>query len=236
MACGRGGDAQSARGPAQGDRDGERGTHTLELAAEEEDLEVQERPRALWVEVRLAKLAQDGGEVAQAVLLVRRLALALGLAHERQLEPQPVLGRLRHAGHVAPRDLDAPDKLVQGVLVRVARVGQVPDALVVLGEEPVAQELGQAAVRGVEPRLEVRDEALLELLDRLLVLGRERERLLGVTRSQEVVDAGPDGRVVGDLWRRATTRVSAMERTGRPQTGRDAPREPSWPTCRSSGT
>jgi len=202
----RGGERQLRRAVNEGQCESR--THTLELATEEEDLEVEERPRALRVEVRLAELAQDGGEVAQAVLLVRRLALALGLAHERQLEPQPVLGRLRDAGDVPARDLDAADELVQGVLVGVARVGQVPDALVVLGEEPVAQELGQAAVRGVEPRLEVRDEALLELLDRLLVLSRKGERLLGVTRAQEVVDAGPDGRVVGDLQRGRTSRVS----------------------------
>lgn len=174
-------------------------THPLELPAKEQDLKVQQRPRSLGVKVRLSKLEQDGSQVAQAVLFVRRLALTFRLADEAELEPEPIFGRLRHAWDVPPVDLDATDEFVQRVLVRVGRVGQVADPLVVLGKEAVAQELGQSTVGRVEPGFKVRHKALFELLEGGLVLGRERERFFRVTAPQEVVDSSPHGGVVGNL-------------------------------------
>lgn len=115
----------------------------------------------------LTKLPQHRRKVPQAIPLMRRL-LRLSrtsrstLPHQRQLEPKPVLGRLCNARDVPPLNLDAADKLVKGVLVRVGRVGEVADALVVLGEETIAEELGEAAVRGGEVRFEVGEEGLLE--------------------------------------------------------------------------
>lgn len=80
-----------------------------------------------------AELDQDASEIPEPVLLVRRLLVPDRLANKAELEPQPVLGRLGDSRDVATTDLYAADELVQRVLVRVGRLGLVPDALVVLG-------------------------------------------------------------------------------------------------------
>jgi hypothetical protein len=93
----------------------------------------------------LAKLDEHPPEIPQPVPLVRRLARALRLAYEAQLEPKPVLGGLRDARYVPPVDLDATDELVESVLVRVRGVGQVTDSLVVFGEEAVPEKFRESA-------------------------------------------------------------------------------------------
>lgn len=90
------------------------------------------------------KLDQHLGQIPQSKLLVRRLACSLRLAHQTELEPQPVLGGLSDAGNIAAVDLDAADELVEGVLVGVGGGSEVADALVVLGKEAVAEEFGEA--------------------------------------------------------------------------------------------
>lgn len=174
-------------------------THPLKLPAQQQDLEVQHWSIALGVEMTLSKFDKHFAQVPEAILFVRRLAGSFRLANEAQLEPQPVFGRGRHAGHVATIDLDAANQLVQGMLVGVGRVGEVANTLIVLGQETVTKEFWQAArrsvsqptssiardltpslptIRTVEPCFQIRHEALLELLNMRLILSRERERFI----------------------------------------------------------
>lgn len=108
-------------------------------------MEVEHRLRPLGIEMRLAKPDQHLGKVPQSESLMRRLSSFSPLAHEAQLEPEPVLSGLSDARDVATSDLDAADELVEGVLVGVRSGGEVADALVVLAQEAIPQQLGQSA-------------------------------------------------------------------------------------------
>jgi hypothetical protein len=103
--------------------------------------------------VRRSKLDQQPSEVPQPVPLVGCIVRLVRLAHETQLEPEPVLRRLRDTGDVATVDLEAADELVEGLLVRVGRPVDVADTLVELGEEPVPQELGETVPKLASARI-----------------------------------------------------------------------------------
>lgn len=119
-------------------------TYEFELTRDQQNLEVEQRSVPLRIEMAFSKLPQDGRQFTKTVLLEpasvrRRFAARLFLPDERKLEPKPVLCRLRDTGDVAAVELDPSQKLVQRLLVRVRRRRSVPNALVVLGQEPIAK-------------------------------------------------------------------------------------------------